>query len=284
MISSKESKRATSRPSATDRKGGEERPRKKWSRDDTKGLTAALAIMLSWAASLGLLLTAPLTSIFWYWAIPALLLQTFLYTGLFITAHDAMHGTITPSRPMLNNALGNTAVFLYALFNFKKLTTKHWEHHLHPGDPEQDPDFNNGIEDRFDKWYVRFMMNYLSLPQLIGMGIVFNTLVYLADVPVLNLVLFWVAPALLSTVQLFLFGTYLPHKTPRSGHTNPHHSISNDFPVWLSFLTCYHFGYHLEHHEHPRVPWWRLPAVRFKKVDPGPAFVLPEDPTTPSMS
>lgn len=27
----------------------------------------------------------------------------------------------------------------------------------------------------------------------------------------------------------------------------------------LSFLTCYYFGYHLEHHLYPNVPWWRLP-------------------------
>jgi fatty acid desaturase len=23
-------------------------------------------------------------------------------------------------------------------------------------------------------------------------------------------------------------------------------------------LTCYFFGYHLEHHQYPTLPWWRL--------------------------
>ena len=35
-----------------------------------------------------------------------LLMQTMLYTGLFITAHDAMHGTACWKSPRLNAALG----------------------------------------------------------------------------------------------------------------------------------------------------------------------------------
>ncbi|MFA9473554.1 MAG: fatty acid desaturase [Filomicrobium sp.] len=27
----------------------------------------------------------------------------------------------------------------------------------------------------------------------------------------------------------------------------------------MSLLTCFHFGYHHEHHLQPDVPWWRLP-------------------------
>jgi len=30
------------------------------------------------------------------WLLPLILWQTFLYTGLFITAHDAMHGAVFP--------------------------------------------------------------------------------------------------------------------------------------------------------------------------------------------
>ncbi|RZL43682.1 MAG: fatty acid desaturase, partial [Pedobacter sp.] len=24
------------------------------------------------------------------------------------------------------------------------------------------------------------------------------------------------------------------------------------------FITCYFFGYHLEHHQKPATPWWQL--------------------------
>jgi beta-carotene ketolase (CrtW type) len=27
-------------------------------------------------------------------------------------------------------------------------------------------------------------------------------------------------------------------------------------------VSCYFFGYHLEHHAYPYLPWWRLPAAR----------------------
>nr|MBA2748547.1 fatty acid desaturase [Tatlockia sp.] len=40
-----------------------------------------------------------------------------------------------------------------------------------------------------------------------------------------------------------------------------HCAQTNPLPTWLSFITCYHFGYHYEHHEHPDVPWWGLPKV-----------------------
>lgn len=30
----------------------------------------------------------------------------------------------------------------------------------------------------------------------------------------------------------------------------------------LSFLTCYHFDLHWEHHRWPYAPWWQLPACR----------------------
>ena len=34
------------------------------------------------------------------------LLTTFFYTGIFITAHDAMHGLVSPSYRKLNDAIG----------------------------------------------------------------------------------------------------------------------------------------------------------------------------------
>jgi fatty acid desaturase len=34
------------------------------------------------------------------------LLTTFFYTGIFITAHDAMHGLVSPSYRKLNDVIG----------------------------------------------------------------------------------------------------------------------------------------------------------------------------------
>lgn len=223
---------------------------------DAKGIAIALSIMATWATGLGLLLTSPLS---WPLVVVGIPIQTFLYTGLFITAHDSMHRTVAPNFPRLNAVLGSVSVGLYALFSFRKLLTSHTAHHVHPGEPGQDPDFHDGDHPSFWRWYGHFLFGYMNVWQILGMALLFNALEHLVGVALGNLLLFWVAPALLSTIQLFYFGTFLPH---RGVHDNRHNARSNAYGTLASFLTCYHFGYHREHHEHPWVPWWHLPTVR----------------------
>ena len=230
-----------------------------------KGLAAAAAVITLWVALLVLLLTVALDD-FPLWLVPpAMLLMTFLYVGMFITAHDAMHGSVLPGRDRANRVVGTSFVTLYALFSYGRLFEKHWEHHRHPGTGE-DPDYHDGVRKGPVPWYGRFMSNYLRAPQLVGMAVVFNVLWLLLGLDLLNILLFWIAPSFASTFQLFYFGTYLPHREPPGGYTNVHRATSSDYSPPVSFLTCYHFGYHLEHHMFPGVPWWRLPGVRRKLV------------------
>lgn len=211
------------------------------------GVFMAILIIGCWLTSLILLLN-------WHfsWSNPFVYLMIFvqmhLYTGLFITAHDAMHGTIS-SNKTLNNFLGGAAVFLYAGFFYKNLYKKH---HLHHSDvhTELDPDYSpNG----FFRWYFSFMLNYVTIVQLVIMAAAFNILKIWF--PQSNLLLFWVLPSLLSTFQLFYFGTYLPHK---GEHSNVHFASTLKKNHLLAFFSCYFFGYHLEHHEKPHLPWWQL--------------------------
>ena len=69
---------------------------------------------------------------------------------------------------------------------------------------------------------------------------------------------------LTGTFQLFYFGTFLPHRhLPANGSpmfADHHRTRSNGYGTLMSLLTCFHFGYHHEHHLHPGEPWWRLPA------------------------
>lgn len=224
----------------------------------TRGVLTAATIIGLWLGSLVALLAAPIS-------VPLVLVglpwMTFLSTGLFITAHDAMHGTVAPANRRLNDALGALAVGLYALFSYAKLQRKHREHHRHPATAGEDPDYHDGEHPGFWRWYLHFALGYVSLWQVVGMAIVFNVLSHGVGVAEPNLFAFWVAPALLSTLQLFTFGTYLPHRGEHA-EEDPHRARSNEYPVWLSFLTCYHFGYHREHHERPGVPWWALPRQR----------------------
>jgi len=48
-----------------------------------------------------------------------IILQGYLYTGLFITSHDAMHGNISRRR-MINTFTGTLSAFLFAGLSYKK--------------------------------------------------------------------------------------------------------------------------------------------------------------------
>lgn len=232
--------------------------RPKW--PNLGGILAATAVIGTWAISLAFLVTRDVSGFSW-WIPPAMLAMTFLYTGLFITAHDAMHGTVAPRFRRFNALVGAFCVGAYALFSFKKLKSSHWDHHDHPASQE-DPDYHDGEHDGVLRWYLHFMLGYVTIGQIVGMALIFNGLQYLGGLPALNLVLFWIVPSLLSTWQLFYFGTVLPHREGPEGFVDRHRARSNDFSPLVSFLTCYHFGYHWEHHDRPDLPWWRLPAYR----------------------
>ncbi|RQV92966.1 MAG: beta-carotene ketolase [Calditrichaeota bacterium] len=226
-----------------------------------KGIAIALLTISVWAVSLIFFLSAGDE---WPFAlkIAAFLWMTFLYTGLFITTHDSMHGVIAPKWPLLNRWIGKMAIILFAFFPYKRLKEEHIKHHRYPA-TNDDPDYHAPEAPGFFKWYFKFFFHYTSVLQIVLMAATFIALLYLLYIPVSSLILFWAGPALASSLQLFYFGTYLPHRGPDEIYTDWHRAKSNDYPVWLSFITCYHFGYHYEHHKFPGVPWWRLPAVRF---------------------
>ncbi len=220
------------------------------------GVFVALTVIICWAFCIIFLMqvmvdfTSPLIYVF-------VLIQMHLYTGLFITAHDAMHGTVLPGNKKVNFIFGQICTALYAAFPFYKLKNKHFKHHqfVHT---TQDPDYNEG---NFIRWYASFIGQYLSWWQIVFMAIVFNVLKLY--IPQQNLLIFWVLPSLLSTLQLFYFGTYIPHK---GEHNNVYQSKSQVKNHVTAFFSCYFFGYHFEHHHSPATPWWRLWQVKETQV------------------
>ena len=121
------------------------------------------------------------------------------------------------------------------------------------------------------------MNDFFSKLYIKNMRIKFNCSIHISH---WNLIVFWVVPSLLSSAQLFYYGTYLVHRElPLQGQqstestqnsptsdtqaSNPEApSIHSTYrPYFWSLVTCYHFGYHQEHHEFPNVPWWKLPGI-----------------------
>ncbi|WP_223651205.1 fatty acid desaturase [Hymenobacter psoromatis] len=218
-----------------------------------RGVAAAVLILASWGGLLAFLLAGYRPD--WHSPAPYLLvlLQTHLYTGLFITAHDAMHGVVSPHK-RLNNALGTICALLFAYNWFPNQIAKHHAHHRYVG-TQDDPDFHPTDHPGFLPWLLRFAWNYVTWWQVLAMAATYNVLKIWF--PQTNVIAFWMVPAILATLQLFFFGTYLPHRGEHE-EDNQHKSRSQlRHHVW-AFVSCYFFGYHYEHHDQPYLPWWRL--------------------------
>lgn len=190
---------------------------------------------------------------------------TWLSVGLFIVAHDAMHGSLCPASQRAGDLAGTLALLLYAGFYLPALRPKHHLHHRHPGSAD-DPDFAPATPSHALAWYGRFMKTYFGWREMLVMTV--RTGIYmLLGAPVENILLFFAVPGILSSLQLFYFGTFLPHRHAIGGNgrhdfADAHHARSNEVGYFASLISCFHFGYHHEHHLHPSAPWWRLPGLR----------------------
>ena len=209
---------------------------------------------------------------FWTWraelvpvAVMLVLLQTWLSTGLFIVAHDCMHGSLVPGHRRANEVIGTLCLAAYAGLSFGALLPKHHAHHAAPGSPD-DPDFHPDEPRRALPWFIRFFTGYYTHGQILRITLVASIYLFLGA-SLIDIVVFWAIPALLALVQLFVFGTYLPHRHADEPFADRHHARSNGLGHLGSLITCFHFGgYHHEHHLSPGTPWWRLPTVREAKA------------------
>ena len=217
------------------------------------GVLIALLVIISWASHLAyMLLLQPVNLLdVWFWV--HMLIQTWLFTGLFITAHDSMHGTISANRK-LNNVIGFSATLLFAGMWYPMLIKKHKMHHINPG-TALDPDYYTGKQNFF-AWWFSFMKAYVTIWQILIMAGLFNLgLLYFSEI---QLIVLWIIPSILATFQLFYFGTYLPHRLPHTTEMGIYKSRTLKKNHLWAMLSCYFFGYHYEHHASPQTPWWKL--------------------------
>jgi beta-carotene ketolase (CrtW type) len=112
-------------------------------------------------------------------------------------------------------------------------------------------------------WFGQFFRTYYSHGQIVRITLVAVVYTLLLGASLGNIVLFWAVPALGAVAQLFIFGTWLPHREREEPFADDHRAHSMSVGETLSLLTCFHFGgYHHEHHVSPGTPWWGLPARR----------------------
>ena len=173
-----------------------------------------------------------------------------------------MHGSLFPKSPRLNAILGTLILFVYAGFNWRTMRDAHHAHHDYPG-TEKDPDFNASNPKSFWPWYLKFFTTYFGFKQIITL-IGFTLAYILLGASYLNTIVMWAVPAILSSIQLFYFGTYLTHRH-KEPFPDEHNARTNEFGYIASLLSCFHFGYHHEHHLFPHEPWWRLPKRKAER-------------------
>ena len=237
--------------------------------DTATGLALAGLIILAWLfVHVTAIFLVDWTQPYRLWAAPLVIaLQCWLSVGLFIIAHDTMHGSLAPPYPRLNSAIGRFCVFVYAGFSYDKLYESHHAHHRHAG-TEDDPDFDADHPSSFWPWYLKFFRHYFGWREfgILCIAVAIYLVILRERFP--TMLAFWALPAILSSIQLFYFGTYRPHRIDEEPFADRHRSRSNDFSPFMSLLTCFHFGYHHEHHDAPWVPWWQLSAHRRLNLRP----------------
>jgi beta-carotene/zeaxanthin 4-ketolase len=201
----------------------------------------------------------------WPLALALAAVQCWLSVGVFIICHDAMHGSLIPGKHRLNGAIGAVLLALYAGFAWAQLRDAHFAHHKLAGHPG-DPDFDEHHPDDFWRWYGTFFRRYFGWRSILFVHTVVGIYWLALDVPMAQIVLLYGLPALGSSLQLFYFGTFRPHRHLRGedaqAFADRHNTRSEEFGTLASLASCFHFGYHLEHHRRPDVPCWALPQAR----------------------
>ncbi|PLK24546.1 beta-carotene ketolase [Porphyrobacter sp. TH134] len=230
------------------------------------GLALGLAIAGSWLAIHAYaMFVFELTWSNLPFALAMAMVQCWLSVGVFIVCHDAMHGSLVPGRPRLNGVIGAVLLALYAGFAWRQLRDAHFAHHKLAG-RAGDPDFDEHHPDNFWRWYGTFFRRYFGWRSILFVHTVVGIYWLVLDIPMAQIVLLYGLPALGSSLQLFYFGTFRPHcheTGPGAAEfADRHNTRSEDFGTLASLASCFHFGYHLEHHRRPDVPWWGLPGAR----------------------
>ena len=240
--------------------------RSEYKMNDIKNVTISTGVIMGWASLFheALFAVHDIRSLEGVIMVPCL---TFMYTGLFITGHDAMHGNITRNS-LINDTIGHMCMNLYAGFDFNEMRHKHMLHHMNTGITSKDPDFHKG-NPNVVAWFFSFMLQYLNSQQMLKL-IMFAELMKYNGAQNENLYTYMALCGMLSSLQLFYFGTYIPHKPPAENLDevmNWEKSKSSTKTTRLeSFLTCFHFDCHFEHHAMPQLPWFELWDVK-KMID-----------------
>jgi fatty acid desaturase len=198
---------------------------------------------------------------------------------LFTVSHEAAHHAASSSRH-LNNWLGRIATFFVGPIGFPVWRYVHMQHHRFVNLAGEDPDYpasHSPIWQRPLRWmstdvdYLRFYLPRLRKRPSAERREMALTIAVFISMAVAAIVVGWgwwfvalvLVPARLNSLGLGWAFDYLPHCRLRpEAEASRFRATRNriGFEWAVSPLTLYQ-NYHLVHHLHPRVPFYRYIAV-----------------------
>ena len=251
-------------------------------------LVVAVQPPIALAAAAWVILTWPHL---WYAWIPASIAIGFVVFSLTTLLHEVVHGTVFGGkRPRLNRLLGH----LYAVpsgLSQTQFTRWHLDHHENLGQVESDPKRNYLSPKRHKRWFKALYITpalfpiYFRAARLAAAGyepelqrrIRRERLVAIALHLAIPTVL-WLTLGFEYALKLHLLPVFVVFPIAFTiNRLGQHYDVNPADPAaWGTLLTCSPFlwdriflfsNHHLEHHYFPRVPCYRLPALR-RVLDP----------------
>jgi fatty acid desaturase len=228
-----------------------------------------------WTTSTALALTGT-----WPWPISTAL-NTIAAFVLFTVAHEASHNTISTD-PALNTWLGRISMLAFApQAGFRAFRFIHMQHHRFTNHEDgRDPDHYTQRGPRWllplrwlttDLWYMVWYLPKLrarprgeQIEQMLALALTGAAVIaLLATDNALALIALWLGPARLAVGLLGWAFDYLPHHglhhVPSEDRFKTTRNRIGAEPV-LTPLLLYQ-NYHLVHHLHPVIPFYRYIAV-----------------------
>jgi beta-carotene hydroxylase len=228
-----------------------------------------LALVLGlWYAAFWLAYTHRVS--FWITS-PMAILGAFL---AFTPMHDSSHRSVAQAR-WVNEVVGRLAT-LVLFGHYRSFRYIHLTHHKHTNDPEHDPDFWSGAGPKWQlplRWlsqdlhyyyvYIRAGRPTNELVEIcVTSGLFIGACVWLTltghgSVALLQ----WLVPARVAAALLAFSFDWLPHQphdvTAKADRYRATHVYDSKL---LTFVLTYQ-NYHLIHHLHPAVPFYRYTKV-----------------------
>lgn len=201
---------------------------------------------------------------------------------MFTVVHEAVHHSIS-RKPWVNGLLGRLAwIFVSPTFGFSSFAFVHLAHHRYANDPADDPDafanharlwqlpFRWALSDVFYVAYYRPRMRSRPTRELTEAALMFTLSMAVVTAAAVTGNLWTLAvvvaiPQRIGMIVLAWWFDWLPHHglndTP--GTNRYRTSRIRVGMEWLVTPLMLSQNYHVVHHLHPRVPWYRyLPTWR----------------------